>query len=218
MPSEHPILFSGSMVRAILEGRKTQTRRVIKPQPIPQGNIISEIVDARGWWECRPIDFGEDPRGCIPICELKCPYGVPGDLLIPRCTWAVRPEYDLIKPTQLPSGLTVWTYWAGDEKPAWCGKSRPGRFLPRALWYVLPRLRVVGIRVERLQDISEEDAIAEGVERCNDIDLCPAGTWEKENIHIDRFARLWNTINAKRVPWESNPWVWVVEFRKLEKA
>lgn len=149
---ERPILFSGPMVRAILEGRKTQTRRVVK---VP------------AWAEPATIEEGDDGRasaiakssGCM--ADFVCPYGSPGCFLVPLCTWSAEPKYDKTKPSHLPKSARIWTAWDGD-KPKWAGKNRPGRFMPKRLRGLLPRFPIAGVRVERLYSITEADALAEG--------------------------------------------------------
>ncbi len=196
---ERPILFSGPMVRAILDGRKTQTRRVVKPQP---GGQLFHGMDWR-WYRSALADERE---------PIRCPYGVPGDRLWVRETFALSvvdpdgppPEddhenYDVIyraDPDQPGGG---WT--DGDGKaipPPW----RPSIHMPR--WASRLTLEVVSVRVERLNEISEADARAEGMDA--DVANSPR-VW---------FMATWNAINAKRAPWESNPWVWRVEFRRVE--
>ena len=159
-----PILFSGPMVRAILSGAKTQTRRVITPQP-----------DARLRWG---LAGWEDVHGR----PLPCRYGAPGDLLWVRETWGIAGEF---------GDGTAHTYRATDDRNGiiW----RPSIFMPRALSRIT--LKITDVRVERIQDISEPDEAAEGVER-------------------HTFAALWNAINAKRgYSWERNPWVWALTLQ-----
>jgi hypothetical protein len=166
--NERPILFSGEMVRAILEGRKTQTRRVIKPQ--------------------------------LRI-NYKCPYGQPGDRLWVRETWqCFKPNTEeIINPNTV--NIRALAYRATNE---WRGKWRPSIHMPR--WASRITLEITAVRVERLQDIGEVDAMREGDPTC-------------ENTHIDWFRALWDSINAKRgYSWESNPWVWVVEFQRIREG
>lgn len=188
--AERPILFSGPMVRAILAGRKTQTRRVVKdPSALDCYNEV-------GSWD-GPGDWGE-------YSLSRCPYGVPGDVL-----W-VREQFSYREVDSNPSELGVW-YWADGHVPFgnWT-RPKPSIHMPR--WASRLSLLVKSVRVERLQDISQDDAQAEGlvgpmVDRkldaiVNQIGLAPS----------DAFRALWDTLNAKRAPWVSNPWVWVVEF------
>ena len=190
-----PILFSGEMVRAILDGRKTQTRRVIKPQP--SAGVRRSVFVLSGL---------EDGHGR----ELRCPYGRPGDTLWVRETWASHKYMDDTKPSEFTAGaqmLPVW-YRADGVQSDERGKWRPSIFMPR--WASRITLRVVDVRVEQVQDISEEDAVAEGVTK-----NLPDG-WICAESHRMIFKRLWNSINGTRgYAWYTNPWVWVVEFEEV---
>lgn len=196
MSRERPILFNGEMVRAILDGRKTQTRRVMKPQPgndnrIPwpgRKNIVINIRDDR-------------------VPQL-CPYGQPGDRLWVRETFRLFDShqecscYDSCVCSKY-NGKPVYradSYW--DES-----KWKPSIHMPR--WASRITLEVTGVRVERLQDISEVDAHNEGITLdmlpYNPADQHPCRTW---------FRGLWEQINGPG-SWDANPWVWVVEFRRM---
>lgn len=180
------------MVRAILDGRKTQTRRVVKKIPCACGvwdPTETPAIDERGhymeghsgvWWcECCLSD------------PIKCPYGKPGDRLWVRETWG-----------RLDINGTV--EYRADENPKSVGVWRPSIHMPR--WASRITLEITGIRVERLQDISEDDARAEGVTA---IPL-PGG----KRCYVAEFSNLWESINGDG-SWNLNPWVWVVEFRKF---
>ena len=187
---ERPILFSAPMVKAILAGRKTQTRRVVKcPNPAP------EIASLGALWE----------HG-----QLQCPYGVPGDRLWVRETW------QQVTPTGNGQWHTVDTVCDGlphrrllyaadadrDEPPRW----RPSIFMPR--WASRITLEVTSVRVKRLQEISDDDAHAEGFTLMPPL---PPG----RKPHVRYFRCLWDEINGKTHPWKSNPWVWAIEFRRI---
>lgn len=215
---EHPTLFNGPMVRATLERRKSQTRRVIKPQP-----TVPDWFEWRceeGLW--RPYD---DLGNWLPAYgQWRSPYGVPGDLLVPLTTWAVHRMYDHVKPTQLPRDLDfVWTAWLLGGKPDVFGKLRPGRFLPKQFRHLLPRLENEETRVERVQEISEEDTIAEGLVARKTIgghDGYGLPEWPVEYVRqspIDAFEFLWDSISAKQgFGWKENPRVWVTGFKVAE--
>lgn len=213
---ERPILFSTDMVRAILEGRKTQTRRVVKPQP-PSVEAVKELCGSEyhwftdrhlpDWrvagpvWAVRQIMGMADTFGG-PV--IKCPYGVPGDRMWVRETWDCEThKLQWIKDTI--------RYRATDEsgrKTIW----RPSIHMPR--WASRLTLEVTEVRVERLQDISEDDAEAEGVPD----DLLPIDVSEMpypSTLTHGAFAALWNQVSGKH-PWSSNPWVWVITFTKVE--
>lgn len=225
--NEKPILFSGPMVRAILEGRKTVTRRVVKPQPV-------ERTPGNGWYDWGyklGAQKSTSPRSCFwhadtwaktgshPIDEY-CPYGQDGDRLWVRETWLYSdhwPPPDVYSPSDLhyrASATPEDLKWLEGDGFKW----RPSIFMPR--WASRITLEVTDIRVERLQSISEESAIAEGLTQWT----AESGTihygesiadvWETKAAAA--YARLWDTINAKRgFAWAGNPYVWVVEFKPL---
>lgn len=214
---ERPILFSGPMVRAILEARKTQTRRVIKPQAwaYSEDTLGQRMIYPRSGAD----DFGDSGR------PIRYPYGVPGDRLWVRETWRAFDDGDVFYRADFGDAVPVH---ADDDPAAWMW--RPSIYMPR--WASRITLEVTGVRVERVQEISEDDARAEGPTPnwCGDL----AG-WDPEehgyllpgdeNADDDvadggyyytgrwAFAEMWDSINAKRGhPWASNPWVWVIEF------
>jgi hypothetical protein len=182
---ERPILFSGPMVRAILPGTKTQTRRVIKPQPDKDG--LSKVID--GLWQ------DTDGR------PYRCPYGVPGDRLWVRETWAVQHEYDAAAPSEIGASAR-WHYAATEDLGGL--RKRPSIFLPRRGSRIL--LEITDIRVERLQKISEADAKAEGAPLEQPVMGPPC--------HVLGFLNIWETINGAG-SWDADPSVWVVLFRRL---
>lgn len=196
---ERPILFSGPMVRAILEGRKTQTRRVVKPQPTDDGH-------GPKWYS----GFDNVP-GTIETnfpMPIHCPYGQPGDRLWVRETWAQHPEF-----THRSSGGCLYRAdRGGDYQGAAQGDFcwRPSIHMPR--WASRITLEITGARVERLQDISEEDAKAEGIQWGMPCGYLDTGTSDCSSKC--KFKSLWESINGPG-SWDANPWVWVIEFKKL---
>ena len=230
MSKERPILFSAPMVRAILEGRKTITRRALKPQ-LPPG------------WEFGLMEAGikigsiESPhpkRGKVGVFirketspgawvtdVIRCPYGKPGDRLwvretfarvghgdpgyltykatYPRCLLSAHPDLE-----NVPEDIrTVGERW------------KPSIHMPRSDSRIL--LEVIGLRVERLQDITPDQAIAEGV----DADICRQHLETSPTRHtlkeceLHGFAGLWESINGAG-SWDANPMVWVVEFERIQ--
>lgn len=204
---ERPILFSAPMVRAILEGRKTVTRRVdLKFAPV--------LVDA-GFAD----EYIRDPGN-----HCACPYGVEGDRLWVRETWAYfgGDEY-LYQKERGAASYRADIEWGGLAEltrgiPG--GRWRPSIHMPR--WASRITLEVKSVRAERLQEIDGEDVPREGVtvprcgcERCGQTsEMCPATATD----HIDAFAELWESINGKRpgCAWSDNPWVWRIEFARIE--
>ncbi|CAG2126819.1 hypothetical protein LMG31506_00188 [Cupriavidus yeoncheonensis] len=206
MTKERPILFSGAMVRAILDGRKTQTRRVVKPQP-----EVSEQGNLMGDWLAKPLDGLLLPK--LQDITIHCPYGQRGDRLWVRETWA--------QPVPLDPGPTVYRadYPAcvppGYERIPKADEItwKPSIHMPRALCRLA--LEVTGVRVERLNECSEADAIAEGIERDGDGWKSYAGG-SCVAFPTTSYASLWDSINGASA-WEENPWVWVVEFRRVQR-
>lgn len=211
-----PIIFGAESIRAILDGRKAVTRQVIKPQPSPMSVIREPQVDRHGY-----IGFyGGD--GAYRKGGKPCPYGRPGDRLWVRETWGTRHMHEIgqhiFGDGPIPDHTQVvykagslvrasrdappdfdlekWpASWSDDPKPD-SGRWRPSIHMPR--WASRITLEVADVAVERLQEITEEGAVAEGCET-------RAG-----------FRDLWDSINAKRGhPWDSDPWVWVIGFRVL---
>ena len=206
---ERPILFSAPMVRAILAGTKMQTRRVVKPQP----PASTHQVETWHHPDAKPRFFTWTTAGEISDQwePLPCPYGQPGDRLWVRETFRGCRAYEVQGYAPKDWGnKPIW--FAADGTPPgrpeqWALRSRPSIHMPR--WASRITLEVTDVRVERLQDISEADAVAEGVK--NSLHL-PGGRFATEN-----FAHLWWSINGDG-SWEANPWVWVVEFKRIEGA
>ena len=194
---ERPILFNGAMVRAILSGQKTQTRRVVK------GMALEWLQPAMFTPE-----FVADPFNGM------CPYGQPGERLWVRENGWERPERT---PRMMREGADTWARYyydadgITDDEAAnfktWGFKRRPSIHMPR--WACRIVLEIVSVRVERLQDISEADALEEGI-TYNDIpnnglDPMRARTW---------FRGLWSEINGPE-SWDASPWVWCITFRRV---
>lgn len=206
---EHPILFSGEMVRAILDGRKTMTRRVVKPQPtfVYAQDGYGPLMQIHG----KGVFFEGDPNG-------TCPHGQIGDRLWVRETLAIDNTYqdeNLVCSTLYRADINAEGY---DRSGTWKGGLRwtPSIHMPR--WASRITLEIKDVRVQRLQDISEKDAIAEGIRKSSDGMWC--GTPQNKhnfprqhNTAFKAFADLWNSIHGT---WDANPWVWVVEFRRVE--
>lgn len=203
-----PILFSTPMVQAINGGRKNQTRREVKPMSAAFDVAMNK--DGSGKW---PRNLDEDERW---ISDMKCPYGKVGDVLWVRETWIEAPEQCTWK---------NYSYKADyNSHLAELGKWKPSIHMPKSACRIF--LQITNIRLERLQDINEDDAIMEGV--LKDIEL-PMPNFKKELFYRDytketsgcsdaksSFMTLWKSINGKE-SWDSNPWVWVIEFEKIEK-
>lgn len=195
---ERPILFNGAMVRAILDGTKTQTRRLVKMKPHHQ---IEQRDDGSNWpWM---YDGERDADWWMP-----CPHGQPGDQLWVREAWRTSLAYELTKPSEIPVGepLGYEADGEGNLLLGNAGKLRPSMFMPR--WASRITLEITSVRVERLQEISRGDAMAEG---------CPFANMAAGPDPRQWYADLWRHINGPE-SWAANPWVWVVEFKRKEQA
>lgn len=217
---EHPILFSGPMVQAILSGQKTVTRRAMKVQPQLLGKLWQ--VYGAGW------SAGMSSVTAVPGHSLatKCPYGQVGDRL-----WVRESFADLhgtgVEHRPAPAGpLQRYAYaadsppgsYADDARKSYGIKWKPSIHMPRTACRIL--LEVTAVRVERLQDISEQQALAEGIDRDELADA--QGRYDMVADHnfsgrptaAGAFRDLWAAINGME-SWDANPWVWVVEFKRV---
>jgi hypothetical protein len=217
MPSARPILFTGAMVRALIDGTKTQTRRLVREQGRlragrgDDGQPATEYLNQWGSWQ----------PWVTNAKTMRCPYGQPGELLWVRETWAVSSIYDGVRPRDVPR-FGVRYAATGERRGI---KNRPNIFMPR--WASRLTLRLTGIRAQRLHDIGEADALAEGIEHA----IRPFGDWklidgiwdaslkalqtgeQREPPPRIKYAHLWNTINAADgIRWADNPWVWALTF------
>ena len=245
---ERPILFSAPMVRALLDGSKTQTRRAMRPQPPAHTAAVGRWQDPPGydaaWWAFvreGPVEHDHPFAGAEIHGEpWRCPYGKPGDTLWVREAWGYfdpdgsGEDYDrdrnddgkagpckAYRAEMMQEGNTLRDYWRrriaykatfAEQKygmgPAGPNRWRPSIHMPR--WASRITLEVTDVRVEKLTEISEVDAQAEGVgplrtdgRMCNGL---PA---------TDGYADLWESINGPG-SWEANPWVWAVSFRRIK--
>lgn len=212
---ERPILFSGAMVRAILAGTKTQTRRVVKPQPEEIGFVrkcsVFPYCTGTNW----PLAYYEKRGACWHNSDkLRCHYGRPGEQLWVRETLHQDPEYGLSYAADGRGLVCPDDYCYRDDT----SRIIPSIHMPR--WASRITLEIVSVRVERLQDISEEDARAEGVAVPTvNIPNPPRFNYgDPLGLHRDYFQTLWDSINGKRpdCAWRDNPWVWVIEFRRVK--
>lgn len=203
--------MSAPMVRAILDDTKTKTRRVVKPQPAEYPAMKPEARDAGRWVF---MAHSDRPSYAFATSDVRCPYGKPGDRLWVREAWSPDPPID-----------DSWasTQWNGCGRkvseipdrfhhPHFCNYAAswlhspirwtPSIHMPR--WASRITLEVTGVRVERLQDISERDACAEGI-----------GSPITRDCKLPKFVALWESIHGPG-SWDANPWVWVVEFERIK--
>ncbi len=221
--TERPILFSGPMVNAILRGDKTQTRRVMKPQPSVCGPSENRWPTDRTepYFDsyCSEAKTPENPRGmsdrwCWWTADnrqgpdwIRCPYGVPGDRLWVRETlyygthgdWFYRADDTGVQYARKNEGRAE--RWMLDK--AKTGAVCTSIHMPH--WASRLVLEVLKVRAERLQEISESDC-------CAEMGLASITRDYKQ----PKFAELWDHINGERAPWSSNPFVWVIDFKKIE--
>ncbi|MDM2958747.1 hypothetical protein [Citrobacter sp. CK202] len=199
--TERGMIFNGEMVRAILDGRKTQTRRIIKPQP--EATLSGSLS---GKWLSRPLNGLLLPK--IEDIAIHCPFGAVGDRIWVRETWA---RYNIDQDSHdMAYRATPPTDWPEE------GRWRPSIHMPR--WASRILLEITDVRVERLNAISEEDARAEGIIdggclNCGEPEPC--GCVNPQPDATDVFAYLWQSIYGQE-NWDANPWVWVIEFRRID--
>jgi len=224
---DHPILFSAPMVQAILDEHKTQTRRVMKPQPHYEGGLL--------FWKTPKVEIlrCEDNARFRELLTIHCPCGIPGDRLWVRETFAIEsncnieseqlypPPYNDGRPIKRTESNDMDDYWeqchyrATDPEPELsydeetdpqC-KWKPSIHMPR--WASRITLEITGIRVERVQDISVDDAKAEGVRD----PICDCGDCI-DSTYRGMFQDVWREIYGYDA-WDRNDWVWVIEFKRI---
>lgn len=241
--TERPVLFTPENAYKVHVGQKTATRRVIVPQP--EKWTTGPIAGCSALWPAVN-------KGGL-VAHKTCPFGLPGDRLWVREAWSVGKPHDARNAAEIwahleerKQGVTVLykgggaksvapfermepTYAADEPIPNWAGRPRHARFMPR--WACRTVVEITEVRAERLQDINEQDAIAEGVtatpyskQDIEDIQISDCAPGIKELASIlgpgqftakANFMMLWDSINAKTYPFSSNPFVWVIVFRKL---
>ena len=231
-PRETPLLFIGPMSSAVLADLKTMTRRVVKPVGNDEGFVLQDYGD--GFWPYRSEDgesgFYRDRQGYDVEERIKCPYGQSGDRIWGKETffafgrWETRysekkgrDEWHFVDMTMecghryhypvADDTLILGAKGRGGTTPMWW--KRPAIFMPRVASRIL--LEVTAVKVERLQDISEADCVAEG---------CPGGhgsipEYPYASTPLEHYHWLWNSINGPG-SWEANPWVWAVSFRRIK--
>lgn len=214
--NERPILFSALSVRAILAGTKTQTRRVAKMTDRARSELAGPCayVEDQGLaaagsakWHARLCN--PDVRG-LGGYHATCPYGVPGDRLWVRETWAHVDDHADHGPHCIQYRADVRSVYDANRVHApW----RPSIHMPR--WASRITLEVESVRVERLHAITEEDARAEGCESFLHSGYDDAADVDRSKPARANFKRLWDEINGKRAPWSASPWVWCLSFRRL---
>ncbi|WP_444959704.1 hypothetical protein [Microbulbifer sp. VVAC002] len=220
---ERPILFNGDMVRAILDGRKTQTRRLMKPQPEPSPH-------GGHWWACDTVESMvkveeqlNNDGSWAGFAGSVCPYGQTGERLWVRETHHLSHQNKVIYKADYS-----FNPFREDE----CGEDcsmvgevwRPSIHMPR--WASRITLEIANVRVERIQDISDEDALAEGILNSTlqtpptNTVMYHCGPWPTPicgESARDAYGALWESIYGKD-GWDQNPWVWVIEFRRANQV
>ncbi|MDC8443725.1 hypothetical protein JJO83_13640 [Halomonas aquamarina] len=204
MSKERPILFNADMVNAILSGRKTQTRRIVKPTKDRNGSGC----------HLAPCEIAGEVNGGD---YALCPYGQPGDRLWVRENFLYLMHGDVTAGDIKYCASIDSRSAAGSKNPGYWWRKRPSIHMPR--WASRITLEIVSVRVERLKQISERDALQEG------IGLVLADNWPDPKAMSEAVAKsrragfklLWESINGSD-SWDTNPWVWVVEFKRVEAS
>jgi len=203
------IIMSGNHPLKCLNETKIMTRRT--------WGLEKVNVEPDRWVKVAPIDPRlllyeapssiwrfEDKDGVFLI--VKCPYGGVGDILIMKETLATENRYNHLKPSDIPDTARIFYLASEPYDPFKMGIIRPSIFMPHR--FSRGRFKIAEVRVERLQEISMQDLIAEGLEP----------TPEQFGRPLGKFIDLWDSLNAKRgYGWETNPWVWVISFKLLER-
>lgn len=208
---ERPILFNAEMVRAILDGTKTQTRRLVKPNAGHQGEWLEIELINKSPKITTAISYPSESFGAQiehpqsgPLCFVKCPYGAPGDQL-----W-VRETHYLVYAQGNPNNHVIEIDYKADAnhtKRLCPQKWRPSIHMPRSASRI--QLEILGVRVERLKAISETDSLAEGV-------IPEQISTDVKRTAYSEFKNLWcSTYGGES--WDENPWVWVIEFKRIEQ-
>lgn len=218
--TDRPILFSGPMVRALLDGRKTQTRRVLKPQP-DAGQFFGHMT----YVEAQRKVIARNATGMRQ--DIKIPFA-PGDRLWVRDAWCTHKAYDDLSPSEMggeeavqysADGTLQTRGWPAADFDA--GRKRASMHMPR--WASRLTLLVTEVRVQRLQAISEEDAVAEGIEKSKTLLGVPqfrdyrqnGGAWLFSSR--ESFRTLWDSLNSERgFGWDANPWVSATSFEVVK--
>lgn len=220
MTKERPISYSPPMVRARNVALKKQTRRIMKNQPDeewkPFGYDDLHAFDKHG-------ELTERVNGWGPCSEdglqgYNCPYGKPGDRLWVREAWRTVHQADALPPRHLTAAHSIWYEADAPHQPGY-GKYRPSMFMPR--WASRGLDQITSVRVERLQDISEADALAEGVDLKTKHVYQTTHSQTRQLLLADptakrAYERLWESMNGPG-SWAANPWVWVIEFKVLQR-
>lgn len=226
---ERGILFNGDMVRAILSGKKTQTRRTVKEQYASEKQELRYCDDGLFHWWLKGADTHQPGT-------VKCPFGSVGDRLWVRETWGVVshafdedglmckwvPDRPNTKINEMPFGCGYYSghvIYRADGQFTWCGDDdgggddksawKPSLHMPRAASRIL--LEITAVRVERLNDISNTDSLAEGIGHLYGYDEANGEPRDGSR----RFAELWQSVYGEE-SWQANPWVWVVEFKVIQ--
>lgn len=221
-----PILFSAPMVRSLLANRKTQTRRIVKPQP-GLSEVASFGSEPAIYWQSPQYDNGDgvhyfhtNLRDGLKLMLSACPYGKPGDHLwvrenlrrtdLGQWVYAADRNPVLVSP-ESESAMLVWAHYKEQD---YC----PSIHMPR--WASRITLEITEVLLEQLQSITEEDAIAEGCDPWgfNPDQTLTSGERAGDSPYRSGYAYLWDEINDERATWRSNPWVWVISSKRVEVA
>lgn len=228
--ADHPMLFSPAMIRALLAGRKTQTRRLLPAQPKDGIHPIRHTI--RPFGKEPYLEYSWHSKFGARLEGIKTRVSI-GDRIYAREAWRVSKKWDETAPRDLPrQTMTVFLEAGGsianqksgkwepdfdypDFRPDWVGKFRQAMHMPR--WASRLTLMVYDVRIERLRDISEADARAEGANQySSSTRLSRPFNADWKGIYREGYAELWNEINGAGA-WEANPWVVAYTFRVVRQ-
>lgn len=193
--TDKPIIFSAPMARALLDGSKTQTRRILKPQPPEGSTFFAYDIGDQGFF-ARFLDEDENGNADLPFAKISA---MKGDRLWVRENWTTGQHLDKTPPRDIPQEQSIG-YPADPDGGPWLGRIRPSIHMPR--WASRLTLTVTDVRVERLQGISRGDAMQEG---------CPHPNMQDGPNPVDWFRGVWSDINGPDA-WDQNPWVVAYTF------
>ena len=211
---ETGIIMSGDHPLKCLDGTKTMTRQVINPQPVRGAWNATAEHPSYGWFWKKLYQTWDGEDDFFRRLIKQCPYGGVGDILVMKETWATENRYNHLKPSEIPDTAKIFYLASEAYDPFKMGIIRPSIFMPYK--FSRGRLEITGVGAERLHEITEEDAKAEGAEYGEAISIYPdTKEYEQWEGYRAGFIELWDSLNARRgYGWDLNKWVWPISFER----